>query len=216
MRTFAKLISIIFHPLTMLTYIVLILLMINPYIFGKSNITQGWWLVAQVFMSTFLLPAFAVMMMKNLGLVASYEMEERTDRIIPFIVTGMFYLWVFMSVRKTNVFPQIYTVAVLGATISLFLAFFLNLFNKISIHAVGVAGLLGIVLVAMRWFSYSYFYWGESRMAIPIYWLLIITLLVAGLVCTSRLLLKAHEPKDILQGFIVGLLGMGVASYILI
>lgn len=216
MRVFAKFISVVFHPLTMLTYIVLILLLINPYIFGKSNITQGWWLVAQVFMSTFLLPTFAIAMMKNLGLVASYEMEERTDRIIPFIATGMFYLWVFMSVRKTNVFPQIYTVAVLGATISLFLAFFLNLFNKISIHAVGVGGLLGIVLIALRWFSYSFFYFGDARIPIPIYWVLIAIILLSGIVCTARLILNAHQPKDILQGFIVGMIGMGIASYVLI
>lgn len=200
----------------MLTYIVLILLLINPYIFGKSDITQGWWLVAQVFMSTFLLPAFAIAMMKNLGLVASYEMEERSDRIIPFIATGMFYLWVFMSVRKTNVFPQIYTVAVLGATISLFLAFFFNLFNKISIHAVGVGGLIGIILIALRWFSYSYFYFSQAHIPIPIYWVLIVSILLAGLVCTARLLLNAHEMKDIIQGFLVGLIGMWIASIALI
>jgi hypothetical protein len=216
MRAFAKVISLLFHPLTMLTYIVIVLLLINPYIFGKSNLNQGWWLIAQVFMSTFLLPAFAVAMMKNLGLVASYEMEDRTDRIIPFIATGMFYLWVFMSVRKSNVFPQIYTIAVLGATIALFIAFFINLFSKISIHAVGVGGLLGMILIAIRWFSYSYFYWGQSGDAIPIYWVLIAAILLAGLVCTARLLLDAHEPKDIIQGFGVGVFGMWVAAYILI
>jgi hypothetical protein len=216
MTYFAKFISYLFHPLTMLTYIIAILLLINPYMFGKSDISQGWWLILQVFLTTFAMPAFAVLMMKNLGLVSSIEMEERTDRIIPYITTGLFYLWVFMSVRKNNTFPQIYSVAVLGATIGLFLAFFFNNFTKVSAHATGVGGLLGIMLISMRWFSYSYFYFGATRMAIPVYWLLMGVLLLTGLVCTARLLLKVHEPKDILQGFILGLVGMWAAAWFLI
>jgi hypothetical protein len=106
MSAIAKIISYLFHPLTMLTYIAAILLLINPFLFGKSDISQGGWILFQVFASTFLMPAFAVGMMKNLGLVSSYEMEERTDRIIPYIMTGLFYLWVFMSVRKTLLFHK--------------------------------------------------------------------------------------------------------------
>lgn len=216
MRLFAKFISYLFHPITMLTYIALILLLINPFLFGKSDVSQGGWILFQVFATTFLMPGFAVLMMKNLGLISSIEMEERTDRIIPYIMTGLFYLWVFMSVRKNTMFPQIYSVAVLGATIGLFLAFFFNNFTKISAHATGVGGLLGLILIAIRWFSYSYFYLGESRMAIPIYWVLMATLLIAGLVCSVRLYLKVHEPKDILQGFIVGIVGMWIAAWYLI
>ncbi len=216
MAYFAKFISYVFHPLTMLTYIAAILLLINPYLFGKSDISQGGWLLIQVFLSTFALPAFAVMMMKNLGLISSFEMEERTDRIIPYIATGLFYLWVFMSVRKNNTFPQIYSVAMLGATIGLFLAFFFNNFTKISAHATGVGGLVGLMLIAMRWFSYSYCYFGEPRVTIPVYWILMAVLLLSGLVCSARLILKAHEPKDILQGFIVGLVGMWAAAWFLI
>jgi membrane-associated phospholipid phosphatase len=113
-------------------------------------------------------------------------------------------------------FPQIYSVAMLGATIGLFLAFFFNNFTKISAHATGVGGLLGIILIIIRWFSYSYFYIGAARITVPIYWVLIVVLLLCGIVCTARLLLKAHEPKDILQGFIVGVLGMWVAAWYLI
>jgi membrane-associated phospholipid phosphatase len=121
-----------------------------------------------------------------------------------------------MSVRKNPTFPQIYSVAMLGATIGLFLAFFFNNFTKISAHATGVGGLLGVILVIIRWFSYSYFYVGAARIAVPIYWVLIIVLLLSGVVCTARLVLKAHEPKDILHGFIVGIVGMWIATWYLI
>jgi len=213
MRIFAKAISFIFHPLMILTFIAVILLLINPYLFGKSSIDQGWWILAQVFMTTYLMPAFAVVIMKNLGLIQSLEIEERTERIIPYISTGIFYLWVFMSVKSNNTFPQVFTIAVLGGTISLFLAFFINNFTKVSAHAAGVGGLVGMTLVIMRWFSYSYFYWGIERIEIPVYWILIVVLLIAGLVCSSRLYLKVHEPRDIIQGLIVGLGGTAFATW---
>lgn len=214
MTYFAKIISYLFHPLTILTYTICILLLINPYLFGKSDISQGGWLILQVFLTTFLMPAGMVMMMKNLGLVKTLEMEERTDRILPYIMSGLLYLWVFMSVKSNNTFPQLFSVAVLGATIGLFLSFFFNNFTKISAHATGMGGLVGMMLITLRWFAYSYFYW--SGMSLPVYWVFIAVLLVAGIVCSSRLVLKAHEPRDILQGFIVGLVGMWIAAWWLI
>lgn len=208
---FAKIISYLFHPLTMLTYMAALFLLINPFLFGKSDISQGGWLILQVFLSTFLVPGLLVVMMKNLGLISSIEMQERHDRIIPYIATGIFYLWIFMMVRKTTMYPLLFSIATLGTTTGLFLCFFFNNFFKISAHAAGVGGLLGIFLIAMRWFSYSYFY--VQGITIPVYVVLMAVIILCGLVCTSRLLLKAHSGTEIIQGFGVGLLGMAVASW---
>ena len=62
LRAIALLFSLIFHPLLMLTYILVILLLVNPYLFSISNVPLT---VIQIFIYTFLMPAFAVVMMKR-------------------------------------------------------------------------------------------------------------------------------------------------------
>ena len=45
----------------------------------------------------------------------------------------------------------------LGATIALFIAFFINIFSKISAHAVGMGGLVAMVLISIISFSHGAF-----------------------------------------------------------
>jgi hypothetical protein len=213
MRFFCKTISFLFHPLMMLTIIVSFLLIVNPYLFGKSDISQGWWIILQVFLTTYMMPAMAVVMMKSLGMVKSLEMEDRTERIIPYISSGIFYIWVYMSAKSNSMFPVVFDIAVLGSTISLFLAFFFNNFTKVSAHAAGVGGLVAITLVTMHWFSYRIFFWGAEHAELPVYLLLAVNILIAGVVCSARLYLNAHNYRDILYGLIIGAVGIAAATW---
>ncbi len=217
-RIIAHFLSIVFHPLIVTTYIVTILLMLNPFLFGKNDVAQGWALILQVFFSTFCLPAMAVAMMKGLGLIDSFQMEDRRERIIPYIATATFYLWIFMSIRTNTTIPTIFTAAMLGTIISLFITFFINNFSKISAHAVGMGGLVGIIVVALRWVTYSFFYvnFFGQKLEIASFWVLISALLIAGSVCSARLWLQAHELKDIIGCFMVGLFGQWAAMVYLL
>ena len=66
LRILAHFFSFLFHPLLMLTYILVILIMFNPYMFGQADVGQ---LTVLVFLTTFFIPAFSVAMMKMLGLI---------------------------------------------------------------------------------------------------------------------------------------------------
>lgn len=205
----AKFISVLFHPLMMLTYMLVLLLLVNPYLFGVSSIAepQSKELILRVFFSTFLIPAFAVAMMRFLGFVQSMELPEKEERIGPYIITSIFYLWLFRNFLGNSVIPTAYTSFVLGATISLFVAFFINIFSKISAHTVGMGGLVGMVVITMLLFSY-----GSFEVTLPVVGtvylnmvaVLIIVIILAGLVGTARLLLEAHEPLDLYGGYLVG------------
>jgi membrane-associated phospholipid phosphatase len=216
-RSIAQLLSILFHPLTILTYIVISFLLLNPYLFGKNDISQGGGLILQVFFATFCLPAMATAIMKGVGLISSFEMEDRRERIIPYIATITFYLWIFMTVRKQPAIPSLFNIAVLGSILSLFVTFFINNFTKISAHAVGIGGLIGAILIALRWFAYSYFQFsfGGEKVEFPSYYLFMLCLLIGGLVCSARLWLNAHVLRDIIGGFVVGIVGQYIAYIIL-
>ncbi len=207
LKSFAKIFSYLFHPLLILTYMLILVLLVNPYLFGVNNIRAQGLLIVLIFLSTVLLPAFSVSMMKTLGMVESFQLKTRQERIAPYIITGIFYIWMFVNFKNNSQIPLIFTTFVLGATISLFVAFFINIFSKISIHGVGMGGLIGMVSLLMLLYDYHIFpveipLLGSFQLSLTT--ILMVVILIAGLVGTSRLLLKAHQPPELYGGYFVG------------
>lgn len=209
LKFLAYLTSVVFHPLLMVTYMLLLLMWVNPYLFGIPSVMapQSMELLLRIFILSFFLPGFAIVMMRLLGFVQSVELKNQQERIAPYIVAGIFYIWLFYNLLKAgNVIPRVYTSFVLGATIALFLSFLINIFSKISAHAVGMGGMVGMVVITMLFFSHGTFHFnvGASHWEVNMIGVLIATIVLAGIVGTARLLLSAHEPMDLYGGYLVG------------
>ena len=208
LRLPAQIISFIFHPLLIVTYMLALLLLVNPYLFGVSSIGDkaSKLLLLQIFLSTFFIPGVAVVMLRLTGMIQSFQMETKQERIGPYIITGLFYLWMFRNFLDNPSIPTAFTSFLLGATIGLFFAFFINIFSKISAHAVGVGGLLGMVVITMLLFSYDTFtiMMARGTLEVSMSTVLLMAILIAGLVGTARLALQAHDPMDLYGGYLVG------------
>lgn len=190
------------------TYTLLLLLHINPYAFGVSQVSdaKAVFLLLYVFTTSALIPGAGIAAMKPLGFIKNLESPDREERIGPYIVAGVFYLWLYKNLSAGSQVPTLYLVSVLSATISLFLAFFVNIFTKISAHATGMGGLVGIVLLTnFRWADQALgipAFGGLLQLSLPL--VLVAAVLLAGLVGNSRLVLKAHVPTDLWQGYAAG------------
>ena len=209
LRYLAYFFSVVFHPLLILSYMLIILLLVNPQLFGVSHIskTHSVILILTIFLSTFFIPLFSVIMLKLLDFIESIEMQNRSDRTVPYIITAMIYLSIYRYLLYFPRVPEAYKSFVLGSIIGLFIAFFINLFSKISAHAVGMGGLLGMIVITMLLFSYDGFSLDFGSLGIfyiSIQALLIITIILTGLVGTSRMVLNAHHLQDLYGGVIVG------------
>jgi hypothetical protein len=216
LKSLAQVLSFIFHPLLIVTYMLVLLLLVNPYLFGVNSIGDkaSKLLILQVFLSTFFIPAFAVAMLRFTGMVQSLEMKTRQERIGPYIITGMFYIWMFRNFLGSDQVPTAFSSFLLGASIGLFIAFFINIFSKISAHAVGMGGLVGMVVITLLLFSYDTFTIHSTILGVvelSMSGVLLIVILVAGMVGTSRLLLQAHEPLDLYGGYLVGFASQFIA-----
>ncbi len=216
LRTIAQILSVVFHPLLMVTYMLLLLLVINPYQFGVYKMTEQWKLVLMVFLSTFAMPMFAVFLMKSLNMVKSMQLEDRYERIGPYILTGVFYMWMFINFYKgeTQTFPKPLVIMMLGSTIALFLAFFFNNFTKVSAHAAGMGGLVGMALVNTLYFNFDTFtaslgWLGMYEISTNL--VLMAVIILAGMVCTARLILGAHTEKQLYIGFALGFAAQFIA-----
>lgn len=204
MKVVATAISYIFHPVFIILYVLLLLLTVNPFLFSIQDPKIEGLIIINVFVTTIIFPLVAVVMMKMLGLIQSIHMEDRMERVGPLIVTGIFYIWLYLNIKNNDYIPDAFSYFVLGSTIALFLTFFINIFSKISIHAVGAGGFLAATVFIYSVFGYStYSLWGYS---IAIRSIVIAAIVVTGLVATSRLLLGAHRPDDVYGGLLVGLM----------
>lgn len=211
-RSFAQFISLFAHPLLTPTYALVFLLLINPYAFGVRHIFDlkaRIWLIA-VFACSFLIPVAGALLLKPLGFIKDLAMTDKQDRTGPYIITGIFYLWLLKNLLADGQVPALYTKFVFGATIGLFLTFFLNIFFKISAHAVGMGGFVGMLLLTLL-------HWGNLPLELNLFGatlqaslLLVMAagIALAGLVGTARLSLEAHEPRDVYRGYAVGFVAM--------
>lgn len=209
LRATAKMVSVIFHPLLILTYMLLLLLMVNPYLFGSRDPKHQGVLVLSVFFTSFLIPSIAIVMMKALDMISSVALPDRQERIGPFLATAIFYLWLYYNLLKSQAIPPAFTLFALGTVIGLFAAFLINLFYKISLHSLGMGGLTGMVAISMWLFSNDTFSLGDWRISTNI--ILLLVIMLSGIVGSSRLILRAHSSSEIYTGYALGLLSQFVA-----
>lgn len=205
----AQIISILFHPFFVLSYSFLLLAWSNPYSFGQRDFWSVMgadghqFIFINIVMFTVTVPLFGILVMRGLKLVKDIQLTDRQDRTGPFILTGLFYIVIYLSLNRAAMVPIEYKIFVLGATIALFMAFFINLFSKISVHTVGMGCFLAIILVVVR----------QSYM--PNNYLFIVVLIACGAVATARRVLTFREPSDIYGGFFIGFLAQFVSLSIL-
>jgi membrane-associated phospholipid phosphatase len=153
--------------------------------------------------------------MKALGLISGLNMPDKKERIGPLIITGLFYMWLYVNVRNNDNIPAALSFFILGMTIAVFLALIINSFNKISLHTIGAGGfLMGMIFITFRW-TYGYLDISLPFMGIEWRWsdrlVLALVFILVGAVGTSRLYLKAHLQNEIYGGYLVGILSQMIA-----
>ena len=196
----ANFISYILHPLLMPTWLLVILLTFSPTTLQPAQ-SMGLIVLLIFFGMTFILPVLNLLFFKMTGTIKIFSLPARTDRILPSILITMLYgaltFMFYWKVAPVPVFFKLMFVITLLSCVVLIGTFFL----KISAHAVGMAGLSGI-LISLAVLSAS---------SILIFVALIVILL-AGLTMSARLLLNAHTLSEVAWGgalgFVVGFGGI--------
>ncbi len=204
----ARFFSLVGHPLLVLTYALLVMLLAAPYEFGVSawSHPKALTLMAYVVSSTVLIPGVGIALMKPLGFISNLQSPDRLERIGPYILTGVFYLWLYQNLRTGAQVPELYRTCVLGATLTLFGVFFVNVFTKVSAHAAGMGGWVAmLLLLAVEWptrpVGLGY------RLQVSPVLLLTKGVLLAGAVGWARLVLGVHTPRQVWYGYAIGFAG---------
>jgi len=197
-------ISFLFHPVFVTLYVMAFLIYLHPSAFAGFSPEERRRVLVVVGLNAVFYPILTVLLLKALGFIGSVQLHEQKDRIIPLIASGIFYFWTFTVFREQQGYPELIRVFFLGIFLASSLALLLNIFLKVSLHAIGMGGWVGFFLLIAR----------EGSMLMT--WPLALVLLITGLVLSVRLFVSAHRPVEILFGFLAGALTQGVAYFFFI
>lgn len=152
--------------------------------------------------NTFALPLIMIPLFHRLGIIKSIHMELHRERIFPLAFTLIPYIFSFYFLKQLPI-PSIISAFMLGAMVLVAISLIVSIWWKISIHMVGVGGMVGFI------FAFS------LRLYTDVLTYIIIAIVVTGLVAWARLQLNSHKPSQVYGGFLVGGLIMFFSLFLL-
>jgi hypothetical protein len=188
----AKIISYLFHPLFIPTYLFLFLVYRFPYEFAGITPWKLEMKLFSVFWFTAFFPAFAVFLLWQLKFSSSIFLRTQKERVIPFIITMFFYWWMYYLSRTFTDQPPVLKFFYFGIFIATSAGLVINNFIKISLHGMAMGGALTAIIL------FAFFYQTPLTTAISV------AILLTGVVCTSRLLISDHTYAEIYWGLLTG------------
>ncbi len=190
-RKIASIISHVFHPLLMPTYLMAVLLNLHTYFALVIPFEAKWRLLLLIFAITFAFPLLLTYLMLRIRMIRSFEMRSREERVFPLITTVIFFYLAYHLIKGVNISP-VYSYFAIGATLIAVITLILNFFWKISIHMLGQGAVFGTLLGISLTFYVN----------IP--GLLFLSIIIAGITGYARLKLEAHKPLEVYTGFLGG------------
>ena len=195
MNTAARVISFLFHPLLLATYLFALFGLVFPIAFDpiKEDGTNRF--IFLLFCVTFILPVLMLSLLKTLGYLQTFAMPDRQQRIVPFLLITVFYTavtYVFYDRAEVSMndnflkFLIIINALVAVSTLA-------TLFYKVSVHSLGIWGLIGILLPLNKISD-------AGTLFIPT----LVSIVLAGVIMSSRLQLNVHKLSEVLSGAMIG------------
>lgn len=193
MQKVSKLMAYIFHPVLMPILGLFIIFNVGIYeVEVPWQIQRYTYLIFVLF--SVLLPLSILPLFVYFKLIGSVELSERKERALPIAIgaTCLILLHIFLS----NIIPiriiTSYTFALAALSIVLL---FINVFHKTSMHLMGIGGIIGLILaISVEYHLYPFY-------------LMVLAVLLAGTIGTSRMVLRAHSLAQTASGFLLGAVG---------
>ena len=183
-------ISILFHPMFMPVYGLLILFNSGTFI-SYIPYEAKKFIFLIVLICTVILPASFIPFYLFRKIIDDIHMSTNRERIIPLLINSLFFYLGYVFLNKLQIPPLIKSY-MLACALTVFLAMLASIRWKISLHMLGIGGLVGAVLI----FSF--------RLGIDLKTIWMILILLAGITGYARLQLNSHNSPQVYSGFLLG------------
>ena len=199
---FAQFISVVGHPLFMPVYAMILIFEFNPFI--DLHVPKRIQVIILTILSVFtiLLPLITAIFLQKLGVVKSIYMRTAEERKWPFLLSILWYYLGF-EVLTNLALPISLYLLMIGAISVVLIAHFITLRWKISVHMLGIGGVIGAIIGLSQRFKFDHFY------------LILILFFIAGLIGYARLKTNSHNYRQVYAGFILGIIVEWIAVSLL-
>ena len=148
-------------------------------------------LVATFWVFTVALPSLLICLYRRYQGWSLFEMASKERRVIPYVISIVSYLLCYYIMAAAHV-PHFMGSILMAALVIQVVCAIVNLFVKVSTHMAAIGGVAGALMAFAAIFGFN-----------PVWWLCVV-LILAGLVGTSRMILRQHSLHEITLGFLVG------------
>jgi hypothetical protein len=200
-KSISRIISILFHPLLIPTYIISILLNQNAFFSLILPADAKWKIIALVFLITAAFPVVVMLGMYRFGLVQTISMDRKEERLYPYMATAIFFFIAYYLIYQINLSP-VYYYCLLGASILAVLTLLINIIWKISAHTISVGAVLG-AFVGL-----------QIVLHLDFIWYIAASIIIGGAVGYARLRIGSHTQTQVYSGYVLGFIVMyGLIMY---
>lgn len=200
MKSISHIISTVFQPLLMPAYGVM-LLFVYTY-FGVMYTYQFWQIITPAILFSFCVPAILIAMLYRRRIISDLSLKVRRERFYPYLITLFSYSAMIIFYYRMHM-PKWFMMNMTASVVIMVIAILINLSWKISAHMLGIGGLIGGAM------AISYFVERSNP-----YYMFMGLFIIAGLVGTSRLILRRHTLYQVIAGFLLGFMVSFVCVWI--
>lgn len=177
------------HPFLLPLYMMTVLLTLTAFAHYPSGVK--FYLLWVVVLYTMIIPLLMMGVLRSLGRISDYRIDDRRERLLPLLVGAVCYVLCAVTIAKipSAVFLRKF---MLAAACCEALCLVVSLRWKISLHLTGMGALVAL-LVVMNLV-------GVGSMLVP----LAVAILCAGALASARLYLGCHTGAQVLAGFCGG------------
>ena len=189
LKKILPLFSYIFHPLFIPIYATLFYLFSNySHTINKEKLI----VFIEVVVVTMVLPIVLFFLLQSLGKISSIMAPKISERKLPLIIQCFLIIILVKKGITIEFYPELHFFFLGGLMSTLICLSLLFAHFKASLHMIGISALTCFVVGLSIHFQYEN----------PI-WIGILCCTI-GLVAFSRLEMKAHTPKELITGLLIG------------
>ena len=187
----ARVISMVFTPF----YLPIVGLMALFFLSYLSLMPTAYKLqvLTLVYFFTILLPTVLIHLYRKYNGWNLIELGHREKRMVPYVISILCYFFCVYIMDLLHI-PHFMGTIVSAALAIQIVCALINVWWKISTHTSAIGGVAGALFVFGELFGFN-----------PVWWLCLVMIL-AGLMGTSRMILRQHSLAQVVAGFWVGVI----------
>ena len=192
----ARVLSMVFTPFY-LPIIGLVVLFFFSYL-SMFPWSYKFHVLLMTYLFTILLPTVLIHLYRRYQGWNLIELGRRERRMVPYVISILCYFTCIYLMERLHM-PHFMGSIIIAALLVQIVCAITNIWWKISTHTAAIGGVGGALFAFAEYLGFN-----------PVWWLCLV-FLVAGLLGTSRMILRQHNLAQVVTGFWVGFVCAAVA-----